>query len=126
MRMYNSDGSEGEMCGNGLRCAVKFALDSGIVLAAGALEVETGRGVLHVKVVNVDGKVSSVSVDMGLPIMEQGLVPAAVSGLGPEVQVVRHSIDLTRFGLDSDEVEPHITVVSMGNPHVVFCCKTDP
>jgi diaminopimelate epimerase len=126
MRMFNADGSEGEMCGNGIRCVAKFAVDRGIA-SANPLRIETGRGVLAVSLERgVDGRVACVSVRMGAPILEHARIPAAIDGVAADSRVVGHAVDLSRWGADwwrAAGVEPHLTLVSMGNPHVVFACE---
>jgi diaminopimelate epimerase len=84
MRMFNADGSEGEMCGNGIRCVAKFAVDRGIS-ASQPLRVETRRGVLsvHWRRGGHDGTVSEATVDMGSPILALARVPAAIPGVSP-------------------------------------------
>src|SRR5690606_31861487 len=66
MRMFNADGSEGEMCGNGVRCVAKYAYDHGLT-RNNPMKVETGRGVLTLSLDLAGGKVQRVSVDMGEP-----------------------------------------------------------
>ncbi|MCE2881720.1 MAG: diaminopimelate epimerase [Planctomycetaceae bacterium] len=127
MRMFNADGSEGEMCGNGIRCVAKFAVDRGIALA-NPLRIETGRGVLEVVWERgPDGRVARASVTMGAPILGHARIPARIDGVAPEARVVGHAVDLARFGpvgwWEAAKVEPHLTLVSMGNPHVVFACE---
>ena len=130
MRMFNADGSEGEMCGNGIRCVAKFAVDRGMS-AVNPLRIETGRGILEVWWERgTDGAVARASVAMGRPILEHARIPARVDRVAADARVVGHSIDLSRWqGGSAGEdwwrdarVEPHITLVSMGNPHVVFAC----
>ncbi len=119
MRMFNSDGSESAMCGNGIRCVAKYLVDEG--LAAGpSLSIETGRGVLRLDVeTGPDGKVSRVRVDMGEAILDPGLIPALGFSGSP---VVRQRLELPEevmrqtggfSGFD-------VTLVSMGNPHCVI------
>jgi diaminopimelate epimerase len=100
MRMFNADGSEAEMCGNGLRCVAKFVHDRGIAKKP-RLAIETGRGVLTVR----------ARVDMGAPILESATIPTTLPG-DPPVNA-RVSVP----GL-SDPYE--LTAVSMGNPHAVI------
>ena len=127
MRMFNADGSEGEMCGNGIRCVAKFAVDRGIA-TANPLRIETGRGVLEVAWERGrDGRVALASVLMGAPILEHARIPGAIGGVPADARVVAHPIDLARFGPEgwwtSAGVEPHITLVSMGNPHAILVCS---
>ena len=127
MRMFNADGSEGEMCGNGIRCVAKYAVDRGIA-AANPLRIETGRGVLAVAWSRgADGRVARAAVDMGAPILAHARIPARIDGLAADATVVGKEVDLGRWGSErwwSDaEVEPHMTLVSMGNPHVILCCE---
>src|SRR5260221_8172955 len=64
MRMFNADGSESEMCGNGIRCVAKYVYDHGLA-RKDVLKIETGRGVLELKLLTSNGKVNQVTVDMG-------------------------------------------------------------
>src|SRR5438128_2735345 len=78
MRMFNADGSEAEMCGNGVRCVAKYVYDHGLVKKP-ILTVETGRGVLTLDLEMADGKVRPVTVDMGEPILEASRIPTTLS-----------------------------------------------
>src|SRR5215210_2920393 len=69
MRMFNADGSESEMCGNGVRCVAKYVYDHGIAKKS-PLKIETGNGVLEIALEVVDGKAKRATVDMGPPILE--------------------------------------------------------
>ena len=69
MRMFNADGSESEMCGNGVRCVAKYAYDHGLS-KSNPMNVETGRGVLSIALEVVEGKVRQATVNMGRPILE--------------------------------------------------------
>lgn len=110
MRMFNSDGSESEMCGNGIRCVAKYAYDHGII-ANKEITAETGAGILTLKLIT-DGrnKVERVRVNMGKPRLTRAEIPM----LGePTAQVVAEPLNImhTTFA---------ISCVSMGNPHCVI------
>ncbi len=79
MRMFNADGSEAEMCGNGVRCVAKYVYDHGIARKP-ILKIETGRGVLTLEVETIGDKVKQVRVDMGEPILEAGKIPTTLTG----------------------------------------------
>ena len=112
MRMFNADGSEAEMCGNGIRCVAKYAFDHGLS-RSNPMRVETGRGVLTLALDTAGGKVRQVTVDMGEPILEL-----------PEIPVDREQIMSTKreheysLALAGQKVEA--TFVSMGNPHATI------
>jgi diaminopimelate epimerase len=107
MRMFNVDGSEGEMCGNGIRCVAKYIHDHGIAPRR-RVTIETGRGVLTLDLEVADGKARSVRVDMGRPILRAAEIPTTLPGDPP--------LDVP-LSLDGHELR--LTAVSMGNPHVV-------
>lgn len=110
MRMFNADGSEAEMCGNGIRCVAKYAYDHGLV-SSRTLQVETGAGVLSLELfTNTVGKVDRVRVNMGSPRLQRADIP--VTG-PPQEQVVEQELTV----LDRTF---RITCVSMGNPHCVI------
>jgi diaminopimelate epimerase len=116
MRMFNADGSESEMCGNGIRCVAKYVYDHGIARHQ-RLSIETGAGVLSLDLETAGGVVERVTVDMGEPILVPSQVPTTIAaGSSPVVEQV------LRFG-------PHevaVTCVSMGNPHcVIFVDQAD-
>src|SRR5436309_316703 len=103
MRMFNADGSESEMCGNGVRCVAKYAYDHGLVRTQ-TITVETGHGVLALELQVKDGKVRQVRVDMGEPILGADAIPTKLPGNPPrEVELAPHGL--------------RVTCVSMGNPH---------
>ena len=84
MRMWNADGSESEMCGNGIRCLAKFVLDRGLVPApSGALSVETGAGLIAVTPSWEDGRITGARVDMGAPVLRAADVPVDPGAFGP-------------------------------------------
>ena len=102
MRIFNADGSEAEMCGNGIRCFTKFLLDG---KRKNFLNVETGAGILRVELAE-----NLVTVDMGQPIFDAEKIP--VTGYGNN-RVVNEN-----FEVDGKNFQ--ITCVSMGNPHCVI------
>ncbi len=107
MGFYNSDGTEAQMCGNGIRCLAKFVHDEGLV-AADPMFVETGAGVREVSLVLEDGRVAAAEVDMGLPELVRGRIPMLGEGdpLDEEIQVGAGTA--------------RVTCLSMGNPHCVL------
>ena len=82
MRMFNADGSEGEMCGNGVRCVAKYLYDHGLAVKD-KVTVETGRGVLTLALEVAGGKVGRVRVDMGAPILRAAEIPTLLPGDPP-------------------------------------------
>ena len=107
MRMYNADGSESEMCGNGIRCVAKYVYDHGIARQE-RLQIETGRGVLTLQLFIEQGKAQRIRVNMGPPILQGSDIPTTLPGDPPIKQT------LTVDGRDLQ-----VTCVSMGNPHCV-------
>jgi diaminopimelate epimerase len=110
MRMFNADGSEAEMCGNGIRCVAKYAYDHGLIQTSN-VSIETGNGVLELKLfLNSVGHVQSVRVVMGRP----GLTRAEIPMIGPAgEQVMNVPLEVAGWRLE-------LTGVSMGNPHAVI------
>lgn len=109
MRIFNTDGTEPEMCGNGVRCLAKHAYDFGIVKSQDFV-IHTGKGNLGAHcTLGADGKVDSVRIDMGAPILDPPSVP--VKGDGD--RVIDREIEIAG-------VKVHINAVSMGNPHCVM------
>lgn len=121
MRMFNSDGSEAEMCGNGVRCVAKYVHDHGLS-DANPLRVETGRGVLDITLhLGRDGKVESATVDMGEPILAIEQIPADVRHLTPTAAA--NTFRLTEVAAP-DGTPVSATLVSMGNPHAVVFARS--
>lgn len=110
MQMFNSDGSEAEMCGNGVRCVAKYAYDHGLVNKE-IITVETGAGILTLQLfLNEAGRVEKVRVNMGLPRLTRAEIPMTGD---PQGQVVNEPLTIL-------EQTFAITCVSMGNPHCVI------
>lgn len=122
MRMFNRDGSESEMCGNGVRCVAKFAHDR-LGIEHNPMSVETGRGVLSIGYrLDERGTLVEATVDMGEPVLELARVPVAEDRIkrGPrshEWAVALCGAEAERAGAPA---EATATFVSMGNPHAVF------
>jgi len=108
MQMFNADGSEAEMCGNGIRCVAKYVYDHGISRKP-ELRIETKAGVLSLSVSTSGGCVDKVRVDMGPPILAAARIPTTLPG----DPVVNAALEVAgrRF---------EVTSVSMGNPHCVI------
>ena len=107
MSMYNADGSEGKMCGNGIRCVAKFVYDYGMT-DKDVITVETLSGIKTLKLTIDKGKVSLVRVDMGMPIIRAKDVPV----ISEKETVIDEPIEILGK-------QYNITCVSMGNPHAV-------
>lgn len=113
MRIFNADGSEPEMCGNGIRCVAKFAYQNGLT-DDGPLTVETLAGIIRPELILKDGQVTAVKVDMGEPRIRPQDIPVLLDG----DQVVARPLIV-------GDREVTITAVSMGNPHcIVFVDAT--
>jgi len=112
MRMFNADGSESEMCGNGIRCVAKYVYEHGLCPKE-TLRIETGAGVLTLKLEVADGRVERVRVDMGEPILQAALIPTTLPG-GLVVDA-----DLRLVDANGAARTLSVTCVSMGNPHCV-------
>lgn len=124
MRIFNADGSEAEMCGNGIRCLAKYVYDHRLAEAgdefsvpgqetfAASLKIETGKGILTLGLeIGSNGKVRRVCVNMGQPILRPADIPVAIEA----ERVVNEVIEIAGREL-------LMTCVSMGNPHAVFFC----
>ena len=115
MSMFNADGSEAEMCGNGIRCFVKYAIDRGIVADSGAsVSVETLAGIRQVTPISEDGQVIGARVSMGTPILSPKEVPVKLESAGEY-----GSGPVLEYPFRMDGYELPLTFVSMGNPHAV-------
>lgn len=125
MRMINPDGTEAQMCGNGIRCAAKFAFERGIT-SANPVRVDTLAGIKTIEMTIVDGKVTTARVDMGKPWLDRTEIPSIMPGVGPIISEPLAIADVDGAGL---QIPPHqvappqgllaVTCVSMGNPHCI-------
>lgn len=108
MNIYNADGSQAEMCGNGIRCVAKYVYDYGLTDKT-EISVETLAGIKYLRLQVENGKVASVEVNMGAPILEPKEIPVAVE----EIPVVNVPVEV------KGKIY-HMTCVSMGNPHAII------
>ena len=111
MRIFNKDGSEGKMCGNGIRCVAKYLLDYGMIKDKNNITVETLSGVKHLYILENNDNEALVKVDMGKPDLSSKNIPMILD----KDRVINEPITL------NNEVY-NITCVSMGNPHAVIFC----
>ncbi len=107
MRMFNSDGSEAEMCGNGIRCVGKFVYDKGLTNKT-EVAIETLAGIKYLKLNIKDNKVETARVDMGEPIFAPNEIP-----------VVSEENLVKNLYISAEGKEFLMTAVSMGNPHAI-------
>ena len=107
MEMYNADGSQGAMCGNGIRCVAKYMYDYGITDKT-SISVETKSGIKYLDLTLKNGKVDTVKVNMGAPILRASEIPV----VSEKEQVISEPVTV-------DGKEWKISCVSMGNPHAI-------
>lgn len=131
MRIFNADGSEGEMCGNGIRCFSKFVIERGLIARPdGSLNVETNAGVLSITPTWAGDRVIGARVDMGAPILRASDVPVDPAKAGGSDYAALTAGLVEELGLSATDLlfDAPITVdgrtftgtgVSMGNPHYV-------
>ncbi len=128
MRMYNANGSEAEMCGNGIRCVCKYAHDHGLCREH-PMRIQTRAGVLTLEyALDEDGLVESVTVDMGEPKLKPASIPVVFPRAIRKDSVIDFPlgkcipINAPAAWMEDCELDPRMTCVSMGNPHVVIYC----
>ena len=120
MSMYNADGSEAEMCGNGIRCFVKYAVDRTIVSSSnGSVSVETLAGIRNITPISEYGTVTGARVSMGAPILTPDTVPVNLDAAGEY-----GSGPVLEYPFEMDGYDLHLSFVSMGNPHAVTFIDT--
>ena len=112
MQMFNADGSEAEMCGNGVRCVAKYIYDHDIC-RKDTVSIETGAGTLSIELEAQNGKVQQAKVDMGEPILAAEKIPTTLAGAGESDSVVDVALEFKGQTFKA-------TCVSMGNPHCVI------
>ena len=112
MQMFNSDGTEAEMCGNGIRCVAKYVYEHDIAKKE-TLKIDTGTGILTLELEVAQGLVEQVRVDMGEPIFVPGEIPTSLPGNAEKSGAVV-DVDLVIGGQSLS-----VTCLSMGNPHCV-------
>ncbi len=121
MRIFNADGSESEVCGNGLRCTIKHFTD-GRLANPGAQEisVETVVGIRRARIRKVAGKVTEIQTDMGEPRFGERDIPVTLGqGRGNVVDIK----SITAYSISVDGKELRLSLVSMGNPHAIYFCQ---
>ncbi|MDE6088965.1 MAG: diaminopimelate epimerase, partial [Oscillospiraceae bacterium] len=128
MRIFNADGSEAMMCGNGIRCVGKYAYDHGIVTKP-ELSVETNSGIKHIQLQIQDHKAIGATVDMGKAILKPELIPMipeyAKNSENPEISENWNPENFIRQELSVAGQTYLVTAVSMGNPHCVIFLEDD-
>jgi diaminopimelate epimerase len=121
MRMFNADGSEAQMCGNGVRCVAHLVVARGYA-RPGPITIETGRGVLALEVERAGPRSSRVRVDMGEPRLEPADIPVTL-GDGP-ILLRETAVTADREAWwERAGFDPRLTCVSMGNPHAIWYCR---
>ena len=117
MRMFNADGSEGEMCGNGIRCLVAFAISEGLVGSnVNVISVETAAGVLDVHPSFGNNGMDGATVEMGEPILKPSVIP---------VQLTDECFPVMDYPVEVNGSKFFMTFVSMGNPHAITFLEED-
>jgi diaminopimelate epimerase len=121
MRVFNTDGSEAEACGNGLRCLVKYTIDRGLAATdANEITVETIAGLRKARISTEAGKVNKIQVGMGKPEFEAHKIPVAIEkGKGNIVDIKF----ITGYPISLQDRELQLSFVSMGNPHAIYFTK---
>ena len=114
MQIFNPDGSEAEMCGNGIRCVGKFVYDRGLTNKT-TLKIETLAGIKELKLNIEDERVKSVKVDMGEPILDYKLIPVKDG----KIYKSKDGIKFYKVNININYDLKELTCVSMGNPHGV-------
>lgn len=117
MEIYNADGSQAEMCGNGIRCVAKFVYDKGLTEKT-KLKIETLAGIKELELNVENGKVKTVKVDMGEPILEAKKIPVYIDEKMKAEGITPTSV-IKNLKLEAYNQNFTFTCVSMGNPHAI-------
>ena len=117
MEIYNADGSQAEMCGNGIRCVAKFVYDKGLTEKT-KLKIETLAGIKELELNVENSKVKTVKVDMGEPILEAEKIPVYIDEKMKAEGVMPTSV-IKNLKLEAYNQNFTFTCVSMGNPHAI-------
>ena len=120
MRIFNTDGSEADACGNGLRCIIKYFVDRGLAnYESQQISVETLAGVRKAEIYRADGKVTKVQTGMGKPGFGEKEIPVVPTpGEGNIIDIK----SMIQYSITVDGRELQLSLVSMGNPHAVYFC----
>lgn len=117
MEIYNADGSQAEMCGNGIRCVAKFVYDKGLTEKT-KIKIETLAGIKELELNVENGKVKTVKVDMGEPILEAEKIPVYIDEKMKTEGITLTSV-IKNLKLEAYNKSFTFTCVSMGNPHAI-------
>lgn len=117
MEIYNADGSQAEMCGNGIRCVAKFVYDKGLTDKT-KIKIETLAGIKELELNVENGKVKTVKVDMGEPILEAEKIPVYIDEKMKTEGITPTSV-IKNLKLEAYNQNFTFTCVSMGNPHAI-------
>jgi diaminopimelate epimerase len=121
MRTFDTDGSEAETCGNGLRCLAKLVFEEGLISPeTDRISVETIAGIREVKLYHQDGKLVGIQVGMGKPKFGISDIPVAIE---PGKKDIFYIKSMLQYPVCIDGLELQLNLVSMGNPHAIHFCQ---
>jgi len=118
MRIINSDGSEAEMCGNGVRCIARYIIEKGMInISVDDISLETGAGIKRVNLIKTGNEVIGFRVGMGIPEFRADSIPVIAD---MEQGDVLDIIPVVNYKVNINNQDIHLSFVSMGNPHAVY------